>query len=511
MPSVMIVEDEVLIAEDIKSCLESAGFEAAALFTSGEQALTYVDELKPDVAVLDIKLQGELDCIETAKRIYTRYQIPCVFLTSYADPSFLQQAKETGSFGYLLKPFEEFELIAAIEMALYRAKMEAEQRQLQSQLQQAMKMEAIGTLAGGIAHDFNNILTAIMGYGELVKDDLMLAGLQTEKITKVMDAALRAKHLVRQILTFCRHNNKNSVPLDIKAIAKEAVQFLRASIPSTITIHLEIVEEVGHVLADPTQLLQVMMNLCTNAAQAMESSGGKVTITLKNASPDALADVYFNDTPKQRMIHLAVSDNGPGVPEGIIERIFDPFFTTKGVENGSGLGLSVVYGIVHGWGGVVTVKSKTGMGSTFNVFLPQTLVKPAAEVKSADEPLRGSERILLVDDEKMISDMGAQILTRQGYKVTTENVASEALRLFKARPDDFDLLITDQTMPGMTGLQLSSKILELQPDFPIILCTGLSSSIDKDKATELGIRDFVMKPYLKKEMIESIRKVLNNG
>ena len=326
-----------------------------------------------------------------------------------------------------------------------------------------------------------------------------------------MEAALRAKDLVRQILTFSRHNNEQFTSLNIKSIAEEAVQFLRASIPSTIAIELEVTDEVGPVLADPTQILQVLMNLCTNAAQAMERDGGQLTITLSKAESCISLRELLPGVSAQSVVHLSVSDTGPGIPYHIRDKIFEPFFTTKEIDRGSGLGLSVVYSIIDGCGGAVTVESESGQGSTFNVFLPETLSEVLARRSNLKGPMKGSERILLVDDEKMISDMGAQILSRQGFNVTTENSSKNAFRLFSDNPDAFDLLITDQTMPGMTGVQLAEKILSVRPDFPIILCTGFSTTVDEEKVRQLGIRAFIMKPFLKRELVGSIRAVLDKG
>lgn len=511
MPTVLIVEDEVLIADEIKAFLCRNGYDVIAQVTAGEEAVTVAASKIPDVVVMDIKLQGVMDGITAAEKIYRELGIPCIFLTSYSDPSLLERAKKVGAFGYLVKPFDDFELTAMIDMALYKVKMEAEKRQLEIQLQQAMKMETVGTLAGGIAHDFNNILGVILGYSELIEEDLMDGGMNTDKVEEVIDACHQAKALVQQILTFSRKQENNPIPTDLKSVIEEMTKLLRASVPSNIDIRFDLSKEIGAVLVDPSQILQILINLCTNAAQAMEESGDLIVIGLDRILSDdpelSLLPGTF-DTP---MIRLFVSDNGPGIPRDTQKRIFEPYFTTKDVDKGSGLGLSVVHGIVKKSGGTLRMESEEGEGCTFYIYFPETDLPVFST--SSKEPMEnvahGEGHILLVDDDAMVLSVGKLMLTRLGYTVTTESRSDKALERFVTDPDQFDAVMTDQTMPGMTGLELARKMLAVRPELPILLCTGYSTSVDRDGATARGIKGFIMKPYLKSELAKTLHAILS--
>ena len=386
-----------------------------------------------------------------------------------------------------------------------------EKRQLESQLRQAQKLEAIGTLAGGIAHDFNNILGAIVGYSEILRDDLAPDSPSRHDIDQVLIASHRAKDLVKQILAFSRQVEDQKIPVHPAVIAKEAVALLRSSLPTTITIKQEIDPDAGMVLADPTQLHQIVMNLCTNAFHAMEVRGGTLTITLQNIllSEEDLATQP--DLKPGKFVQLLVKDTGEGIPQEIRERIFDPFFTTKEVGKGTGLGLSMVYSIVKSSGGSITCDTKIGEGTEFQIILPALERHPERDNGPAEITPHGREQILFVDDEEMLADLGQAMLQRLGYQVTTKRNSLDALATFEKQPDTFDLVITDQTMPGITGVDLARRILQIRPRMPIILCTGYSSQVSKEMAESYGIRGFVFKPMAKKEIGELIRKILDEA
>lgn len=379
---------------------------------------------------------------------------------------------------------------------------------LEKQLRQAQKMEAIGTLAGGIAHDFNNILTIILGYTEMALEDIPEGSSLKEDLQEVLRASYRARSLVEQILTFSRQTEQERKPLQVGPIIKEAIKLLRASLPSTIETRQDIDTEGGMVLADPTQIHQIIMNLCTNAAHAMREKGGVLEISLAEVNLDRESVVQYPDLKPGPYLRLTVSDTGHGMRRDVMERIFDPFFTTKGAGEGTGLGLAVVYGIVKNYGGAITVYSEQGKGTAFHILLPRIEgeVIPEAEIS---EPLpTGNERILFVDDEKSLLQMGQKMLERLGYQVFPCSDSVRALDLFREKPDEFDLVITDQTMPGMTGTELASELLRIRPDIPIILCTGFSQLVNQEKAELMGIREFVMKPIVKHEIAKAIRKAL---
>ncbi|MEA3359551.1 MAG: PAS domain S-box protein [Thermodesulfobacteriota bacterium] len=384
-----------------------------------------------------------------------------------------------------------------------------EQKKLESQLRQAQKMEAIGSLAGGIAHDFNNVLYAIIGYTELSMDAVLEGSKARRNLNEVLKAADRATDMVQQILTFSRKSEKEKKPTSVQSVLKEAVKLIRTSLPSTIEIRQYIAADCGPVMADPTQIHEVIMNLGTNAYHAMREKGGILGITLRQeeiGSDDSKYDLDLHPGPYLKLI---VEDTGHGIDDNVMERIFDPYFTTKGVGEGTGMGLSVVHGIVKDHGGDIRVYSEPGKGTAFHVYLP-VIETGAVERKiiPAGPAPTGTERILLVDDEETIVYMTQQILESLGYHVTPRTSSVEALEAFRARPDDFDLIITDMTMPNMTGAELAHRLLEIRSDIPIILCTGFSELMEENKAKEIGIREYVMKPIVRDEIARTVRKVL---
>jgi len=414
---------------------------------------------------------------------------------------------------------------------------EEEKKQLVVQLQQAQKMEAIGTLAGGIAHDFNNILSAVMGFSELALDDIPEE--KQSNLLQVLDAGRRAKDLVKQILTFSRSSKEERKPIQVSSIVKEALKLLRASLPATIEIRKNIGTRPSTVMADPSQIHQVLMNLCTNAGHAMQKKGGVLEVSLSNAEfgmrsacpveceayssgaelktdqdrskiQNPKSKIDYPDLSPGPYLRLTVSDTGEGMVPGVMERIFEPYFTTKEKEKGTGLGLAMVHGIVESHGGTVKVHSELGKGSTFEVYLP--LIQEAdkkPEIDVTTPPITGHEQVLLIDDEKIMAEMGKRMLDRIGYEVTIRTSSIEALELFRVAPDRFDIVITDLTMPNMTGFELAKELMQIRPDIPIILCTGFSETITEDKAKAAGIREFLLKPIAAREMAKAIRQVLD--
>lgn len=383
--------------------------------------------------------------------------------------------------------------------------------ELETQLHQAQKMEAIGTLAGGIAHDFNNILAAIMGYAEMALYDVPEGTQGRRNLEQVLKAGYRGKDLVKQIITFSRRSEQERRPMHVSPIAKETLKLLRASLPTTIDIRQHIESQSGMVLADPTHIHQVLMNLCSNAAYAMREKGGVLGIRLSDVdvtSDGAASHLELDPGP---YVKLIVSDTGHGMDRATIERIFDPFFTTKKPGEGTGMGLAVVHGIVKSCGGAIVVDSDPEKGTVFEIFLPRIEGDSLQEVDLAAPMATGNERILFVDDEEDLVDMAQQMLERLGYSVTVKTSSLEALEVFKAQPDHFALVITDQTMPHMTGADLAKELLRIRPDIPIILCTGFSEVISAEEAKTLGIREFVMKPFATREIAEITRHVLDGN
>lgn len=384
------------------------------------------------------------------------------------------------------------------------------QVKLEKELQQAQKMEAIGTLAGGIAHDFNNILAAIVGYAEIAR-------FRTEKddpvrgyLDQVLNAGRRAADLVKQILTFSRRTEQVRQALNIDSVIEDALKLLRPSLPTTIKISQEITlgPDKGVIFADPTEIHQVFMNLCTNAGHAMMASGGVLSVRLTDLTVDGS---FLQDLEPGPYVCLSVGDTGHGMKQAVIERIFDPFFTTKKVGEGTGLGLSVVQGIVKAYGGAITVQSEPGRGSTFNVFLPASSLKVPGPVRTREVLYQGSGRILFVDDEKTLADLGREMLESLGYTVVVETDSLNALKVFRATPEEFSLVITDMTMPNLRGDELAREVISIRPGMPVILCTGFSELINEKHAREIGIREFVMKPYGVANFAAIVHKVLERA
>jgi PAS domain S-box-containing protein len=385
-----------------------------------------------------------------------------------------------------------------------------EQRRLEEQLRQSQKMEAIGTLAGGIAHDFNNLLAAIIGFAEMVEEDIPQDSPSMARIRRVLSAAFRGRDLVRHILAFSRKTELARKRLSLSPLVDETAQLLRASLPATINIELTSRVAKDTILASPAEVQQILMNLSTNASFAMREKGGILGISISNIDFEPDFPVLDAAIEPGEYVQLTVTDTGDGMTQDVMKRAFDPFFTTKGVEEGTGMGLAVVYGVVKSLGGTIAVESEPGAGSTFRVFLPITQTDEKAEDSKVQVTPKGSERILFVDDEELLMEWGQAALERLGYTVTALTDSTEALNLFSSDPSRFDLIILDQTMPKLTGLHLAQKLLTIRNNIPIILCTGHSDTVSPEKAKEAGIKEFLMKPLGKQDLAEAIRKVLDS-
>lgn len=389
-------------------------------------------------------------------------------------------------------------------------KLQEKEKKADEYLRQVQKMESIGNLAGGIAHDFNNLLFPIIGMSELLLEDLPENSLEYKNVQVILDAGKRGRDLVQQILSFSRQTEKKNIPVRLQQILKEALKLSRSTIPSSIQINQDIQENCGWVMADPIQLHQIVINLVTNAYHAVDQSEGKINVQLKEIS-------VTKDNPSAKLnsdskyVMLRISDNGCGIKAAIKNKIFDPYFTTKDKDKGTGLGLAVVYGIVQDYGGDILVDSKVGEGTVFSIYLPLPEQLPETEaVDKTNSFQTGSEHILLVDDEKQVAHIEKQMLNRLGYRVTMHTSSLDALECFRENPEAFDLLLTDGTMPGLTGDRLAQEVLAIRPDIPILLCTGFSEKIDRQKAKHLGIKGFLMKPVVKSDMARMVRQILDN-
>ena len=391
-----------------------------------------------------------------------------------------------------------------------RVKAEEDRSRLENQLVQVQKMEAIGTLAGGIAHDFNNILSAILGFAELAQFETPKKGLLPGYIENILRAGKRAKDLVEQILAFNRQTEQSLMPVPVKSIVNETLKLLRASLPTTIEIKPDLASD-SKVMGDATKLHQIVMNLCSNAGYAMRHTGGTLHVQLKDIRlPAEYVNLYPGVDPGA-YLELTISDTGEGMSPETLERIYDPFFTTKDRDQGTGMGLSVVHGIVKDYGGIIHALSQKGKGTTFKVDLPIIENQDEAEVDTQEILPRGQEHVLIVDDEPDIVEIGKRLLGSLGYKVVSRVSSLEALELFKSQPERFDLVITDLTMPQMTGDKLAKELIAIRDDIPIILCSGYSTQITAEAAEKIGIQGILMKPIIVKEMAKLVRNVLDEA
>jgi PAS domain S-box-containing protein len=380
-----------------------------------------------------------------------------------------------------------------------------QQRQLEDQLRQSQKMAAIGTLAGGIAHDFNNLLAAILGYAELAQLKLSPGIPPYREVEQILKAGNKAAELVNQILAFSRKETTKRMVLQPVPLIKEVIKLLRGTIPATITIREQIHDSGRMILANPTQVHQVVMNLCTNAFHAMEEEGGEMTVSLE------AVDKQHNDHDVRQWLRISVIDTGPGIAPEIRERIFEPYFTTKPSGKGTGMGLAVVHGIVHRHGGWIEMDSILGQGTSVHVYFPQTSgTENAAPQKETAGLPGGKESVLVIDDEQMVADYLRSSLERLGYRVAVCSDGVSALAVFERDPGAFDLVITDQTMPGKTGFEVARTMLALRPDLPVILCSGFSSALSPERVAAAGIRKFMMKPVSLYDLIPTVRFLLDS-
>ncbi len=416
----------------------------------------------------------------------------------------------------LRKAHDELEMrvkerTSELEQAYVSLRRETEERErTQEALRQSHKMEALGTMAGGIAHDFNNILAAILGFTEMAQEDVQDRPDVHHNLGNVVRSAMRARELVKQILAFARKTTYERGPLSLSEIIKETIQLMRASIPAMVEIKFSITATSDRVFASPVEVQQILINLVNNAWLAMEEKGG--TLEVKLSDIDFEGDINMPGTyaAPGEYVQLVVTDTGVGMGPEVMKRLFDPFFTTREVGKGTGMGLSVVYGIIKDLNGTIAVESVPGEGSTFRVMLPKAKTGADAKTVAIPEIIGGTEKILFVDDERMIAEWGRKTLERLGYKVTAVTDSEEGLNIFSSDPALFDLVITDYAMPRIAGPQLAAELLAVRKDIPIILCTGYSQTISPDTARRIGIREFLSKPLVKQELASSVRRVLDH-
>ncbi len=519
---ILVVEDDALMRKSIVTFLQENGHHVLQA-RDGQEGLDVFHRQAPDLILLDLRMP-KIDGLEVLEAITKESpEIPVIIVSGAGSMSDAIKTLKLGAWDYVTKPITDLALLEhAVTKSLERAELIRENRRYQNyleeevkkrtaELQQAQKLEAIGTLAGGIAHDFNNILSAILGYTEMAKGALPADSQPVKDLERVIKAGNRAADLVKQLLTFSRQGEQELQPVRIQHIIKEALKLLHATIPSSIEIRQDIDSNCAPILANPTQIHQILLNLCTNARYAMLKKGGILSVSLSQVE---VPEAGLPEAPKLTggtYLVLRVSDTGYGMDRDTMAKIFDPFFTTKERGEGTGLGLAVVHGIVTKLGGQITVSSEPGKGTVFQLYFPVVDMEEPVKQGDTSSVLGGKERILVVDDEVELAEMIQRMLADLGYDATSFTDSVEALQEFTGGAEAYDLVITDMTMPSITGAELARRVLTVKPGMPIILCTGFSEIMDEKKAKAMGIREYIMKPVIKSELAKIVRKVLDNG
>lgn len=522
LATVLIVDDNENNLHVLEGILREVGYVVRSA-TSGPIALKSIERALPDLILLDIRMphmDGFSVCQILKAQPHTR-DIPVLFISASSDIEDKVRGFDVGGVDYITKPFSSREVLSRVRTHIRLSRMERDLRHevirvltrevdLRAQLEQAQRLEALGTLAGGIAHDFNNILGAVAGYAELLCQDVAPNTPSAEDARQILTAARRAKDLVAQLLTFSRTGRPKPEPIAMQTIVREALQLLRTTLPNTVIVETHLNTE-GMVLANPTQIHQVVVNLCTNAAHAMGSRGGRIEVVLDTTVLDEVTATTARIFRSGTYVRLSVTDNGCGIPPEIRARLFEPFFTARKDGTGTGLGLSVVHEIVTRASGLIRVKSEEGRGSTFEILLPQLdqgEEQPSSSQSTVDSK---AKRILFVDNELPLVELTQRTLSGQGYDVVAVSSSREALMRFREAPESFDLAITDVSMSESSETTLLEELRRIRPDLPVVLLTGHSDHLTIARVNLLRADAVIPKPLLPSEMGELIRHLLDRN
>ena len=515
---ILIVDDDTVVAASVKAVLSRRDFDITVT-DDVLKAVEYLHQREFDVAILDVMMpvMTGFQIMESVKDL----KLDTMFIIMTGDTSMDSaiNAIRKGASDYIRKPFDTDELIIRVENAIRHKQskdekriIQSEKKQLELQLRQSQKMEAIGTLAGGMAHDFNNTLGIIIGNTELAIRTTPPNSPNRQYLNNIITASCRAEEMVSRLLSFSRITDAEKKPIDFISSVNESLELLRSSLPSDIEIKKNFPDSQVVVMGDQTQINQTIVNLCTNSAHAMDNSPGVIEVNIRTRVIGLNPLTSFNGLPQGCYAELSISDTGLGIPDEVMKRVFDPYFTTKDPGKGTGMGLAVVHGIVKNHGGSIKVESNIGSGTTFTIYMPVIdAVIDTKPVMNTESLPGGNERILLVDDEFMIADTMKIMMEQLGYRVRAFTDSSKALEAFADDPDSFDLVITDMTMPRMTGDRLAGKIHRLRDDIPVIICTGFNNKVDRSTLADKGVCEILTKPVRSNTLARTIKDVLQSA
>ena len=503
---IMIVEDNTTVAEDCCDCLVNLGYDVVSIVASGEEAIVRAEEERPNVVVMDVHLRDKMDGIDAAEEIYSRFKIPVVFLSAYSDRKLLERAKRVGSFGYMIKPFNERELAAMLEMALYRVKVDSERRQLEDCLQQAHKVESVGTLAGGIAHQFNNALCVITGNIDLLEMNLPGDENVVGCANEIKASVSRMTQLTSQLLAYAGGGKYQVAKVSLSAFIKDALPLIRSIIDSAIEIDSDLADDILDVEADLAQLQMLLSSIMINASEALEGKG-HIRVACSNV-------IITNETVKDfpglepgNYVSLTITDDGKGMDVITKERIFEPFFTSK--FQGRGLGMAAAYGIVRSHNGWITVDSKPGQGTVVKVYLPAARVQVRKLEKAESKHIeKGTGTILVVEDEELVVSVYRSILEELGYHVLAARTGREALDIVKSYDGKIDLALLDIMLPDINGALLYPLLMKAWPGLKVIVCSGYSIDGPAQGILDAGAQEFIQKPFTIAELSGKLKKVI---
>ncbi|MFQ5469158.1 MAG: response regulator [Gammaproteobacteria bacterium] len=516
-PLVLVVEDDIYSRRVLVSYLAGHGYDVVEA-ENGLEALSILESSIPDIILMDA-IMPEMDGYEACQRITNNQKtedIPILILTMLDDGESISRGFEVGAIDYIPKPYNWPLLFYRMKNIIDRIRAERDRKRIELQLRQVQKIEAIGRLTGGIAHDFNNVLASVLGYTELALEKY--GSDSDEKLSiylnEIYQSGRRAQVMVDKMLTFCRQGDDSPLPfIDVSEVVSDIISIMKPILPSRIELTVSVEGRLPKILANPVELEQVIMNLCINARDAVEGEG-RIGISVASRHNVHRQCSSCGQMISGEYVEICVEDDGEGIPQATAGRLFDPYFTTKEVGKGSGMGLSVVHGIVHDTNGHIVLDSERE-GARFLLYFPAHHDLPDNHLEE-DETISGfqsgsGEHVLVVDDEPSLARFLSDLLQSNHYRVTVENDSLQALNAFVENPDAYDLVVTDQTMPGLSGDEMIKKMFELRPDLPVILCTGFSETIDEDKAYKMGISGFFMKPVPSHELLNKISEIFSDG